>query len=66
MLLFTFVGLLLLRFAARRLLSLLFQPPPRSTLDSACPCVKQPTNRPTALRLFCFAIFTLPTSDQPS
>ena len=37
MLLFWFVGLLLLRFAARKLLSLLFQLPPRSTLESACP-----------------------------
>ena len=41
MLLFQFVGLLLLRFATRRLLSLLFQPPPRSTLGSVCPYVKR-------------------------
>ena len=41
MLLFWFVGLLLLRFATRRLLSLLFQLPPRSTLESACPYVQR-------------------------
>ena len=37
MLLLLFVGLLLLRFATRKLLSLLFQPPPRSTLLSIRP-----------------------------
>ena len=66
MLLFTFVGLLLLRFAARKLLSLLFQPPPRSTLDSARPYVQQPVTRPTALRLFHLAILAFPPSDQPT
>jgi hypothetical protein len=34
MLLFSFDGLLLFQFAARRLFQLLFQPPPRSTLSA--------------------------------
>ena len=63
MLLFWFVGLLLLRFATRRLLSLLFQPPPRSTLGSARPYVQRLASQPTALRLFQPALLALPTSE---
>jgi hypothetical protein len=37
MLLLLLFGLLLLRFATRTLFQLLFQPPPRNTLFSACP-----------------------------
>ena len=43
MLLFSFVGLLLLRLDDDKLLELLFQLPPRITRDSPAPCPHRPS-----------------------
>ena len=65
MLLLLLFGLLLFRFAQRRLLSLLFHAPPRSTLDSACPYAERSALQPTALRLVSATLFAFPSADQP-